>query len=45
MRFESYEHFHWLATTDWNDAQQTLFHQKGHYTRQWLDNVDMHLYA
>ena len=27
------------------DAQQTLVHQKGCYTCQWLDNVDMHLYA
>ena len=26
-----------------NDAQQTLVHQKGCYTCQWLDNVDMHL--
>ena len=28
-----------------NDAQQTLVHQKGCYICQWLDNVDMHLYA
>ena len=26
-----------------NDAQQTLVHQKGCYTCQWLDNVDKHL--
>ena len=30
----------------WNEAQQTLVHQnKRCSTCQWLDNVDMHLYA
>ena len=45
LRFKSYEHFDLLTTYGWNDAQKTLDHQKMCYTCQWLDNVDMHLYA
>ena len=45
MWFKSYEHFH-LLPTDGNDAQQSLIYiKKGGFACQWLENVDMHMYA
>ena len=45
MRFKSNELFHYVITTGKNDAQQISSIKKGCYKCQWLDNVDMHLYA
>ena len=44
MWFMNYKQFH-LLLEDRTDAQQTLLHQKGCFTCQWLGNVDMYKYA
>ena len=44
MQLKSYEHF-----TNWPQQAEMMFSKsssfnKGCYTRQWLDNIDMYLY-